>query len=185
VAWDVCSDDPLPGLKELPNYTMNVNGALDADVRKDNLHGIADRPISSLLGLGERATTMFKEFNVSTIRDLSEWSLYKKASAIATLANIEEAGAREAPCILNIDGAVTEEYEVKSLKEIVDAPVTALQGVGESAAEALAIHHVDTVRKLAEFKYCAWATALITLAEAENTKSAAEKTQETLLKRLA
>eukprot|EP00168_Porphyra_purpurea_P016869 TRINITY_DN560_c0_g1_i6.p5 TRINITY_DN560_c0_g1~~TRINITY_DN560_c0_g1_i6.p5 ORF type:complete len:114 (+),score=58.13 TRINITY_DN560_c0_g1_i6:622-963(+) len=109
----------------------------------------------------------------------------KKAAAIVALADIEETGAREAPCILNIDKAVTEEFEAKSFKEIVDAPVTALQGVGESAAEALAIHHVDTVRKLASFKYCAWATALVTLADAENTQSPAEKTQETLLKRLA
>lgn len=177
-------DEAPPALTELPTYTMNVNGALDAGVRKENLHTIVDRPVAALNGLGERATTMFTELNVKTIRDLGEWPLYKKALAIATLAEVEEEGARTSPCILNIDEAVVEAYEAKSLKEILDAPVTALQGVGESAAEALGIHHVDTVRKLAEFKYCAWASALLTLSESENTQSAAEKTQETLLKRL-
>lgn len=179
-----CSDEPAPGLTELPNYTMNVNEAIDADVRKENLHAIVERPVAALNGLGERATTMFSEMNVTTIRDLGEWSLYKKALAIKTLADVEVEGARASPCILNIDEAVVEAYEAKSFKEILDAPVTALQGVGESAAEALAIHHVDTVRKLADFKYCAWASALLTLSASENTKSAAEKTQETLLKRL-
>lgn len=177
-------DEPAPGLTELPNYTMNVNEAIDADVRKENLHAIVERPVAALNGLGERATTMFSEMNVTTIRDLGEWSLYKKALAIKTLADVEVEGARASPCILNIDEAVVEAYEAKSFKEILDAPVTALQGVGESAAEALAIHHVDTVRKLADFKYCAWASALLTLSASENTKSAAEKTQETLLKRL-
>lgn len=171
-------------MTELPNYTMNVNAAVDANVRKDNLHDIVNRPVAALNGLGTRATTMFSELNVATVRDLGEWSLYKKAVAIKTLADVEEEGARASPCILNIDEAVVEAYEAKSFKEILDAPLTALQGVGEGAAEALAIHHVDTVRKLAEFKFCAWASALLTLSASENTQTAAEKTQNTLLKRL-
>lgn len=163
---------------------MNINGAIDADARKENLHTIVDRPVAVLNGLGERATTMMKELNITTVRDLAGWSLYKMASAIAALAEVEEEGGRASPCIMNIDGAVVQAYEAKSLKEILDSPVEALLGVGEGAAAALAIHHVDTVRKLAEFKYCVWATALVTLAELENTKSDAEKTLKTQLKRL-
>jgi hypothetical protein len=69
---------------------------------------------------------------------------------------------------MNIHGALMKEYESKSFKELVDAPVTAIAGVTESDAEHLkAAFNVKTVKDLATLKYALWAQAIVTLAETE------------------
>jgi hypothetical protein len=69
---------------------------------------------------------------------------------------------------MNINIALMKEYEGKSLKELVNAPVTAIAGVTESDAEHLnAAFNVKTVKDLATLKYALWAQAIVTLAETE------------------
>lgn len=69
---------------------------------------------------------------------------------------------------MNINKAVVKAYETKSLKEIADAPVDALQGVSAGDAEHLkAAFNVKTVRDLAKLKYVKWAQAIVDLAETE------------------
>lgn len=53
---------------------------------------------------------------------------------------------------LEINNAVTVDYETKPLSEIATAPVTALQGVGPVTEEALKELGVETVTDLAENK---------------------------------
>lgn len=79
---------------------------------------------------------------------------------------------------------VVTEYESKSLTEIVAAPTAALEGISADKGELLAELGANTVGELGTFKYCLWAEALVELAEHEHTKTSAERTQETLLKRL-
>lgn len=70
---------------------------------------------------------------------------------------------------MNINKAVDKAYESKSLKEIADAPVSALQGVSEGDAQLLEqAFKVRTVRDLAGLKYVKWAQAIVALAETEN-----------------
>ena len=69
---------------------------------------------------------------------------------------------------MNINNAVVKAWEDKSLKEIADAPVSALQGVSEGDAEKLqAAFNVKTISDLAKLKYVKWAQAIVTLAETE------------------
>jgi hypothetical protein len=69
---------------------------------------------------------------------------------------------------MNLNKALMKEYETKSLKELVDAPVTAIAGVTESDAEHLnAAFGVKTVKDLATLKYVLWAQAIVTLADTE------------------
>jgi hypothetical protein len=69
---------------------------------------------------------------------------------------------------MNINIALMKEYEGKSFKELVNAPVTAIAGVTESDAEHLkAAFNVKTVKDLATLKYALWAQAIVTLAETE------------------
>jgi hypothetical protein len=69
---------------------------------------------------------------------------------------------------MNINIALMKEYEGKSFKELVSAPVTAIAGVTESDAEHLkAAFNVKTVKDLATLKYALWAQAIVTLAETE------------------
>jgi hypothetical protein len=69
---------------------------------------------------------------------------------------------------MNINSALMKEYEGKSFKELVNAPVTAIAGITESDAEHLkAAFNVKTVKDLATLKYALWAQAIVTLAETE------------------
>ncbi len=70
---------------------------------------------------------------------------------------------------MNIDKALDKAYEKKSLKEIADAPVDALEGVSEGDAELLKkAFNVKTIRDLANLKYVKWAQAIVTLSETES-----------------
>ena len=69
---------------------------------------------------------------------------------------------------MNINKFVDKAYEKKTLKEIVNAPVDALQGVSAGDAELLKkAFNVKTVGDLAKLKYVKWAQAIATLAEGE------------------
>lgn len=70
--------------------------------------------------------------------------------------------------IMNINKAIDKAYETKSLKEIADAPVDALEGVSAGDAELLQkAFNVKTIRDLANLKYVKWAQAIVTLSETE------------------
>ncbi len=69
---------------------------------------------------------------------------------------------------MNINKGVDKAYETKSLAEIADSPVDALQGVSENDAKLLLeAFNVKTVRDLAQLKYVRWAQAIVTAAEIE------------------
>jgi hypothetical protein len=57
-------------------------------------------------------------------------------------------------------------YEGKSLADLVDAPVSALQGLSAGDAEQLkAAFGIDTIRELGTNKYFLWAQAITRLAD--------------------
>lgn len=69
---------------------------------------------------------------------------------------------------MNINKAVDKAYEKKTLKEIADAPVEALEGVSEGDAELLKkAFNVKTIRDLANLKYVKWAQAIVALSDTE------------------
>jgi hypothetical protein len=66
----------------------------------------------------------------------------------------------------DIAGKVDKAYESRSVSELADAPVDALQGVSAGDAEHLkAAFNIKTVRDLGTNKYFLWAQALTKLAE--------------------
>ncbi len=69
---------------------------------------------------------------------------------------------------MNINKAVDKAYETKSLKEIADAPVDALEGVSASDAELLAkAFGIKTIRDLGSNKFFLVAQAITALAAKE------------------
>ena len=65
-----------------------------------------------------------------------------------------------------IDTKVDKAYEAKSLAEIAEAPVDALQGVSAGDAEHLkAAFGIQTVRDLGTNKFFLWAQAIAKLAD--------------------
>ncbi len=70
--------------------------------------------------------------------------------------------------ILNINKAVDKAFESKTLKEIADAPVDALEGVSAGDAELLAkAFNIKTIRDLGTNKYFLTAQAIAALAAKE------------------
>jgi hypothetical protein len=69
---------------------------------------------------------------------------------------------------MNINKAVDKAFEGKSLKEILDAPVSAIQGVSGKDAELLdKAFGIKTVRDLGTNPFFKWAQAMVTLADKE------------------
>jgi hypothetical protein len=82
---------------------------------------------------------------------------------------------------MNINTIVNEQYHGNSLRELVDAPLTALCGVGEKEARALQqAFNVSTIRQLAQLKVVSYAVAIEMMASAEHA-STSETAKETLL----
>ncbi len=68
---------------------------------------------------------------------------------------------------MNISNAVDKAYEGKSFKELVHAPVDALQGVSANDMKYLEPLGIKTIADLANFKYVKWAQAIVALADVE------------------
>ncbi len=69
---------------------------------------------------------------------------------------------------MNINNALDKAYESKSLKEVADAPIAALQGVSDRQAALLQeAFRIKTIRDLANLKYVRWAQAIVALANTE------------------
>ncbi len=66
----------------------------------------------------------------------------------------------------DIAGKLDKAYESKSLAELADAPVDAIQGVSEGDAQHLKdAFNITTVRDLGTNEYFLWAQAITKLAE--------------------
>lgn len=69
---------------------------------------------------------------------------------------------------MNINKVLDKAYETKSLKEIVNAPVAAIEGISENDAKLLEqAFKVRTIGDLGRQKFFLWAQALVVLAEGE------------------
>ena len=69
---------------------------------------------------------------------------------------------------MNINKVLDKKYENTPLKELKNAPVSAIQGVSESDAELLKqAFNVKTIYDLAKLKYVKWAQAICVLADGE------------------
>jgi hypothetical protein len=69
---------------------------------------------------------------------------------------------------MNINNAVDKAYESKSLKEIADAPISALQGLTQADADLLKqALGVKTIKEFGSNKFVKWAQAIAVLADTE------------------
>jgi len=69
---------------------------------------------------------------------------------------------------MNINKYLDKAYEKLTFKEIINAPVSAIQGITEKDGELLKeAFNVKTVSDLANLKYVKWAQAICVLAEGE------------------
>jgi hypothetical protein len=68
--------------------------------------------------------------------------------------------------VADISKILDKAYEDKAFSELINAPVSALQGVSESDAQHLKdAFGIDTIRELATNKFVLWAQAINVLAK--------------------
>jgi len=80
-------------------------------------------------------------------------------------------GKSDGPYRLNINKAVIKEFEGKSLKEILDAPISAIQGLGDAVVAPMEELGLKTVRDVGTWRFYLLARAIVTLAEKEDAHS--------------
>merc|ERR1719433_2375876 len=122
---------------------------------------------SVLQGVTPQHDAELAHMHVKTVEDMGRLKYYKIARSIRALADFEESGSRAEQSKMNLNDALKQEYEIKSFGEILVAPVSALQGIGEKSVADLASLKIKTVKDLAESKYFKWAEAMTDIAAFE------------------
>mmetsp|Transcript_31636 Transcript_31636/g.62147 ORF Transcript_31636/g.62147 Transcript_31636/m.62147 type:complete len:191 (-) Transcript_31636:136-708(-) len=151
-----------------PGYSMNLNNFLDKDVETCSLQLLVAKPVSALQGLAKLGTEALNFRKVVTVWDLAHWKFFKIARGLVACELAEESGKRDAASEMNINKALDKAWETKTLAEILDAPVSALQGLTPKDDEHFARVHVKTIRDLGNWKFARWAEAICDLAEFES-----------------
>eukprot|EP00998_Keelungia_sp_KM082_P009500 NODE_5679_length_683_cov_43.424460_g5656_i0.p1 GENE.NODE_5679_length_683_cov_43.424460_g5656_i0~~NODE_5679_length_683_cov_43.424460_g5656_i0.p1 ORF type:complete len:168 (-),score=46.70 NODE_5679_length_683_cov_43.424460_g5656_i0:108-611(-) len=156
------SEEP-PRKKQKRDYTFNVNLALDKEHEVKSFKAVIELPPSALQGLAPKADEMLGKMGITTVKQLGSWKYFIAARAIVALAATEEPGKRAAACEMNLNKALDKEYETKSLKELVDAPLSAFEGLASWVDDHLAAAGLKSVSDLANWKYARWAEAMVEL----------------------
>jgi hypothetical protein len=132
---------------------MNIKNAVDKEYESMSLKDILKQPISAIQGIsGASAKRMKEAFRITTIEQFAKLRFAKWAWSLITMEKYakkpkEDSGA------MNINKAVDKAYENKSITEVLDAPLSAFQGLSERQAELLTkSFRVKTIRKLGQLK---------------------------------
>ena len=68
-------------------------------------------------------------------------------------------------CQLNLNKALCKAWESKSLKEVIEAPPSALEGLTKAHDDLLKVLQISTIADLGECKWAKWAEAMVELAK--------------------
>jgi hypothetical protein len=152
-------------------FTANIAGCIDKAHESKSLAEIAKLPPGALQGLKEeKADALLATLGVRTIAQLGKWKHYRTARALSALGKREADGGRPADCRMNVNKAVDQAYETRTLREIVAAPPSALQGLTPADDDTLRALGVKTIDALGKWKYAVWAEAIVTLAQLESAE---------------
>lgn len=128
---------------------------------------LAKEEVSALQGIGPARLQVLNELGIKSIADLANYKYYHTSRAIVALAAVEESSNRLPESVMNINKALDKAYETKSFQDLVEAPVSALQGISEAKGVKLSELGVTTVGDLANLKYCHWAESFVWLCKFE------------------
>mmetsp|Transcript_103161 Transcript_103161/g.204947 ORF Transcript_103161/g.204947 Transcript_103161/m.204947 type:complete len:169 (-) Transcript_103161:198-704(-) len=160
------TDEPSPK-KARTSTGLNLNRFLVKSAEQCTLHDVAFKEVAALQGLGALGTEALNHRHVKTVLDLANWKFYKICRGLVTLESAEEEGGSEG-AEMNINRALDKAWETKPLSEILEAPVSALQGLTPKDDELFAKLHIKTIRQLGTWKFARWAEAICDLADFEN-----------------
>mmetsp|Transcript_22163 Transcript_22163/g.46765 ORF Transcript_22163/g.46765 Transcript_22163/m.46765 type:complete len:179 (+) Transcript_22163:3-539(+) len=149
------------------SHQLNIAFALVKSEERESFAHLSSKPVTALQGIGPKHAAELETLGIETIEQLATYKFFHLARAIDTLGATEEPNGRLEDTILNIDNGVDKAYEHMYLKDILDAPVSALQGISEEKGSVWKQLGCKTVQDLANYKYARWAEAILTAAEFE------------------
>jgi len=166
------TSSPTQQQQQQPRHQLNINHALKKSDEGHYFHDLVDSSVSTLQGIGPKHLEHLETLGLKTIHQLGQYKYFQLARAIQTLATVEESGRRSESSTMNINNGLDKAYEHLSLKEVLDLPVHAIQGITETKSNEVwtAGLGVKTIRDLAEFKYCKWAEAVVVASKFEEKK---------------
>lgn len=167
------------------NHKCNAADALMKANEGDFFNDISKSSIRSLQGIGEMHEAVSKALNIETVEDLSTYKFYLMAKALKTMAGVEVKDGRLAGSTMNVDQAVDKDAEAMSFTEMIESPISILQGLTPEADELFGSIGVKSVGDLADWKYAHWAEAIVELSKYEFTKTETERKVEREMKQLA
>jgi len=151
---------------DLSNHTLDCSKALKKADETHSFSALAQDEVSVLQGIGPTRLEALHSLGIKTIPDLAKYKFYHTARAIVTLAATEE-GNRLPESVMNINKALAKAHETQSFKELVDAPVSALQGISETKGDLLHELGVSTIGDLARSRYFKNAESIVWLSKFE------------------
>ena len=122
-------------------------------------------PVDNLPGIDPISASTLSALGLSSIEALASYKFFLLARAMTTMAETETVGGRLSGSLMNIDHAVTKDWEAKHLSEMCEAPIEAFEGIGTKAGALWESLNVVTIRDLAMFKFCIIAEALCGVSE--------------------
>jgi len=156
--------------QKLHRSLFNCNRALVAEYENKPLRALVHAPLFCLQGIGRKKAGLLAQLGPKTVQGLASWKFAKWAEAICILASTEEAGTRDLhqePAHMNINKALDTAWEGSSMTELLDAPVSALEGVPSSQDAMFRSMGIKTIKDLGTWKYYMWARAMCTLSDVE------------------
>lgn len=149
----------------------DVKDIVDKSFETKSAKEIADASISALQGISDTGfEQLAKVFHTKTIKELANNKFVEWAQ------QIYEASNKQID-LKNLKNMVDKAYETKPLQELVNASISALQGITDAGFEAVQkVLKVKTIGDLATNKYVQWAQSI---AKAGDIKNMVDKAWET------
>lgn len=151
-------------------HVLNIENALKKAHEGETFTELSKHgSVAVLQGIGPVHSEALDQLGLKSIQKLASYKYYHMAKAITNLAG-SESDFRPEESMMNINKGLDKEFETRSLQEIVEAPVSALQGISDKKEGLLRNVGVNTVGDLAEFKYCKWAESIVELSKYEEVE---------------
>jgi predicted flap endonuclease-1-like 5' DNA nuclease len=133
------------------SHKLNIENAVVKDYEGKRFVELAEENIQVLQGIGPKHDEVLESLGLETVKDMASYKFYLAAKAVKTLSTVEGSYRPEGSC-MNVDQLVDQAFEQKSFMELLEAPISALQGLTEKADKTLSTMGVKTIGDLASCK---------------------------------
>lgn len=157
--------------RKMQQATFNLNEALIREYEEHSLKSLMDAPLTCLQGLGRKRSALISKLGPKTVSGLASWKFARAAEALCVLAPQQHEGARDLhkrPSCMNINKILDKEWEGSSISNLLEAPISAFQGLTDAQAATLKSLGFKCIKDLGMWKYYLWARSICTLAEFES-----------------